>query len=232
MEKTIFVNPMKSCQCSLSRTCYRTLKGSYIGEDRESPEIIAAIIEIAGDFKTYQERCRKQYKGNVIRDAKKSDTKGYITKVFMPAHWALDIYAINHSLETRSGGPMKDSYKATANELRKRFADFKGVPECDNHWQLFFGIFKTGDLKLIAYINLTRIGDLAFYSQILGHGDYLKDGIMYKMHFDILEKLIFPGKDWFEGIKTLMYGGWLSGNEGLKLWKKKTLFEPANLITS
>ena len=104
-----------------------------------------------------------------------------------------------------------------------------GEDEC---YQQMFGVFRhesnryQADVmvnqRLYGYIRLVRYKDLALYSQILGHGDYLRDGIMYLLHRYV------SGRVWDE-VKYIMYGAHVSGTDGLKMWKKRMRFEPYNV---
>ena len=40
--------------------------------------------------------------------------------------------------------------------------------------------------KLIGYVSLERNGELLLYSRIIGHGDHLKNGIMYLILINLL----------------------------------------------
>ena len=81
----------------------------------------------------------------------------------------------------------------------------------------------------MAYISLKRRGDLVMYSQILGHDDYLKRGVMFAMHFSIMSGILKYEDSMFEGMKGILYAGWNSGGAGLLQFKKKTLFKPVDL---
>jgi hypothetical protein len=113
------------------------------------------------------------------------------------------------------------------------------LPECPKHYDIWWGAFenvhghKQGKIqtnqKLIGYIDFRRVGNFAFYSLIMGHGEYLKFGIMYKLHFEIVGWLLGTDSEYTNGIDTLMYAGFNQGGDGLQLWKKKVCFEPCYL---
>ncbi len=137
---------------------------------------------------------------------------------------------------------MPASYRRTIDELGgapTRFVETE-QPTCSEHYGIMWGIFvpelgyMQGSVvtneRLLAYIRLRRIGNFATYSMIIGHGDYLEHGIMYRLHFAIMEWLCQKDNKYTQGLEVLMYAGFYDGNEGLTLWKKKTCFEPAYLV--
>lgn len=79
-----------------------------------------------------------------------------------------------------------------------------------------------GPDDLVGYIKLNRYGELAIYSNILGHGDLLGRGIMPYLHLSVMRFIL----EMDDGIKWLMYAGWNDGLKGLQLWKKKAGFDP------
>ena len=54
---------------------------------------------------------------------------------------------------------------------------------------------------------------------------------MARLHFAIMEWLCLTDNQYAQGLEVLMYAGFYDGNPGLTLWKKKTGFEPAYLVT-
>ena len=220
------------------------LAGRYIGVEQPfAGQIVAAWMNLRNlTYDQYIARAKRRYKGNVLRDARKSDQQGYICKPFVRELFIPDIVAINHSKEERSGGPMKETYLRSVEDMGgapKKPVELK-PPECPVHYDCWWGVFspepgyKQGDVvtdeRLLAYIDLRRVGNFALYSLILGHGDYLKYGIMYRLHFTILEWLCNNKDRYAHGLDHLVYAGYYQGGEGLQLWKKKTLFEPAYLV--
>ena len=132
---------------------------------------------------------------------------------------------------------------------RKSVDDMGGPPEklypvrppaCPVHWTRSWGVFapapghRQGDVvtdeKLVAYVKLKRQGSLVIYSSILGHGDHLGAGIMYRLHFAIVEWLLQAENTLVDGLDLLLYGASQSGNAGLQMWKKRCLFRPAHLV--
>jgi len=114
--------------------------------------------------------------------------------------------------------------------------------DCIYHFKRYFGVFeyiegyKQGEAitnkKLLGYIQLIRVGNLAYYSQILGHGDYLynnnnehgQKAIIKKLHLYMVEYCYN-----LQDLDFLMYTSWQSGTKGLQLWKKVCLFTEKQL---
>jgi len=169
------------------------------------------------------EKIKKRYKGNFLREAKKA-SHNYSVSTFRPSDLSERIEDINKSLSVRCGGPMRPAYDRPADELR--FA-YRNEPRCDcrNHWSVWWGVFASDDADgLMGYIQLKRYGELAYYSTILGHGARMGDGIMPFLHLEIMQVLT---DDSFTGLKWLMYAGWHDGiGKGLNLWKRKAGFDP------
>lgn len=241
---------LSSNTCKRDSNCFsmktemeQKLLGRYIGLNEPiENQIVAAVLDVQQfDFQAYINNFKKKYKGNAFRDAKKATNKGFYCKPFPKELFLPDIVEINHSKEIRCGRPMTAPYRMTLEEMGgapKEHLQFQ-VPTCPHHYEIWWGVFekidgyKQGDIvtneKLLGYILFKRNGSYALYAKILGHGDYLRYGIMYKLHLSILE-WISTEKNLVTDLKTLMYGGYFSGKQGLQLWKKKTLFEPGYLV--
>ncbi|SFH81287.1 hypothetical protein SAMN05192551_103135 [Tindallia magadiensis] len=253
--KTRLIEPfLDSAKCAKDKICLwhqeemkkKLIDKKYISVTEEGvfPEQIQmALINLEefGDFEEYLSESKKKHKGSSVRHAKKSSREGYYCKPFNYSLFIPDIVEINHSKEIRCGRKMSDSYRRSIDELGgapQNFFEFQW-PKCPVHYDLWWGVFEerkgyeqgeviTGE-KLLAYIRLRRNGNYALYGQILGHGDYLNKGIMYYLHFHIMEWLLTSKSSHAMDIQYLCYAGYNQGGDGLKLWKKKTLFTPAYL---
>jgi len=220
----------------LKRDYRKMVEGGYIGIGRPGQEVVA-YIDLHTTYRDYINEVKKYCKGNVIRDARKAD--GYVSHIFEMANYVPDMHEINHSKEVRCGRPMAKNYRRSVEEMggAPRIWKELGRLDCPVHWRRLWGIFKPepgykqGDLvvdeKLLGYISLYRSGNYAQYSMLLGHGDYLKDGIMYCLHFAIMEWLFGDDPD-TDGLDFLWYCNW-GGGPGLKLWKKKAGFKQGRL---
>jgi len=123
-----------------------------------------------------------------------------------------DIYAINTSLGERQGRPMSAGYR----ELNH----FLPLPEyeCSRHAIRTYGVLDVRG-KLVAYLWLYRVGDLALVSSILGHGEHLAKDVMYLLMQGAVEKQATLGG-------YFVYNRADSGTDGLRYFKSKLGFAP------
>ena len=144
-----------------------------------------------------------------------------------------DIHAINTSLPVRQGKPIGAAYQRSVEEMGGYPATYFSPQLGKNelYWSVKFGAFmnhvgwRQGDIvtdkRLVGYITVRRIGDLIFYPSILGHGDFLEDGIMALMHFHILRWCTTAENPHAKSARVLMYTNADPPNEGLRIWKKR-----------
>jgi hypothetical protein len=194
------------------------------------------------DFDEYMARVKTVHKGAAIRQSKKSDRAGFVCKPFAWSNFTPDIVDINTSMDVRSGGEMKPAYRRTVEEMGGPPTRLAPVPEpaCPVHGTTSWGVFeprdghRQGDVvtdeKLLAYIKFKRQGSLGIYTSILGHGDYLGQGIMYRLHYAIMQWLGEHRETTQPDLDYVLYGAVESGAGGLQMWKKRCLFEPALLV--
>jgi hypothetical protein len=194
--------------------------------------------------------CRKVHKGNAVRDAIKAEKRGYYSKFFDYPSYIPDVVAINISTPIRGGRPMTPHYTRTVEEsggYPSRIAPER-VPSQAASWIRMFGLFhkleghKQGEVvsgeQLRAYLSLRRCGCFTFYGAFIGHADHLAEGIMYKMHFDLIGMLIAAREDrtganaslnCLKGIRFIGYGEFYGIRPSMLMWKKRGLFEPVYL---
>jgi hypothetical protein len=252
LEQVVYIDSMHGNPlCATAEDClwYKNqmeekLVGKYIAHGQPfEKQIVAACLPVSElNYHEYIQKIKKQYKGASIRQSKKADREGFVCKPFNYALFVPDIVEINHSKEQRCGRPMTEPYKRSVEELGgEPTAKYSFVqPKCSIHYDLWWGIFqyrhgyKQGmivtDEKLLGYIRLRRNGNYALYAQILGHGDFLKFGIIYRLHLAIMEWISCGGDGLTSELALLIYAGFYSGQHGLQIWKKKLLFSPAFLV--
>jgi hypothetical protein len=128
--------------------------------------------------------------------------------------YADDRFAINVSLERRQGRPMEAGY-------RKRYQPSR-LPDysCARHKIHTYGVLQDDGLR--AYLTLYRVGDLALVSMILGHGDHLRNDVMYLLAAGMVEAHAGEGC-WF------YYNRWDSGTDGLRFYKERIGFREADV---
>jgi len=195
-------------------------------------------------------QCRKVHKGNAVRDAIKAEKLGYYSKFFDLGSYIPDFVAINISAPNRGGQPMTPFYTRTVEECGgypSRIAP-EQIPRQAASWRRMFGLFRkleghrqgevASDEQLLAYMSLRRWGSFSFYGAFIGHADHLDEGIMYKMHFDLIRILMAaredtsgadPSLECLKGIRFIGYTDYYGIRPSLLMWKKRALFEPVCL---
>ncbi|TCO80310.1 hypothetical protein EV699_11588 [Plasticicumulans lactativorans] len=190
-------------------------------------------------FTAWEAHIRKSFsKGERLREKRKAISQGYYVKQYASRLFIPDICDINHSKPERSGGAMRGAYLRSVEEMggapKVRYEVKR--PACPYHWGLTFGTFISDpghmqgsvqvDERLVAYISLRRIGDLVIYSQILGHGDHLKQGVLVLLHHEVIQWVSEQRDDLTRGLRFIMYGGAQNGGEFLFNWKRRSGFTP------
>lgn len=125
-----------------------------------------------------------------------------------------DRHEINTSLDTRQGRPMGEGYLVRRNH--GPLPDYR----CDRHRIHTYGVIAGRHLR--AYLSLYRVGELAMVSMILGHGDYLRDDIMWLLFAGTVE--MQAGQRGF-----FYYNRWDSGLDGLRYYKQHVGFAPSDV---
>ena len=128
-----------------------------------------------------------------------------------------EVYNINTSTLFRQGRIMGEGYRKFP-----KYTEY--TKNCTKHFWEFMGAF-TEDNKLIAYISILSYKELILISQILGHADYLKTGVMNL----ILCQTIYHIVTSYTFAKYIQYGFWNSGGEGLRHFKKSMGFNPMDI---
>ncbi len=127
-----------------------------------------------------------------------------------------DLFVINTSLTERQGRPMTAGYTS-----RRAYGPLSAAQtRCVKHRTHTYGVLTRH--KLVAYMTLHRAGDLAMVSTILGHGDHLRNDIMYLLCAGMIDHQAGKG-----GI--LYYNLHSSGTEGLVYFKERIGFRAADL---
>lgn len=233
--ESVRVDFKTGCGCADSKAIVKPFHDKYV-----LGRILSAWLPVGGTFPDYIAACRKAYKGNSVREYIHCLKEGFWSGLFDYHSFVPDIVEINHSKPVRGGRPMIGHYRDGV-EMKGGYPKEYREPEhpkCPEHWTLWFGVFQPQDgyrqgnvtthKKLVAYTQLKRIGDTLWYNMIIGHGSYLKSGIMYLLHFGTVMNATDPQVDFWDGINGLIYANY-DGDRGKVLWKKKLLFVPRYL---
>lgn len=202
---------------------------------------VPMMIDLAAypDWPSFEAYVKSFGKGQRPRMAARAERNGFYAEPFDWNTYIADIYAINTSKSVRSGGEMSPSYRRTIEEmggLPKVYRD-PPPPQCPLIWDQAWGVFRKEpghrqgevvvDQRLVGYISLRRFGNFAMYSMILGHGDYLNEGVMVLLHLKIVRWLLEQRHEPVAGgLRYLFYGGMQNGTAGLFQWKRLAGFRP------
>lgn len=171
-----------------------------------------AVLRLPASYEEYVSGKTKQSLRTNINKAKKN---GYYCSFFFGTEFFDDIMEINRSSEYRGGRVMED-----------RYTDASLVKEFLNTDPLLFGAF-TSEGKLISYIHVLRINALLITNKILGHSDYLDNGLMYFMISQFVDTAIRMS----EKATYIMYGFFLVGRShaGYQYFKERCGFKGMNI---
>jgi hypothetical protein len=126
-----------------------------------------------------------------------------------------DIYAINTSKSERQGKPMTASYRVRPSPIGRS----KEQP-CPRHRSGYFGVLRDG--RLYAYLGARQVGELTATPTLLGHGDYLDDGIMALLLYETAawhRRVCGSSYVWY-------YYYYSSGTDGMRFFKEKMGYRP------
>jgi hypothetical protein len=155
--------------------------------------------------------------------------------------YVFDLHEIKTSLWFRSGGPVIACWLLRPDDLAMPAETFVAptMPECPTHWTIWWGVFlpEPGHMsgscqtneRLVAYIKLTRCGEVVQYLDIMGHRDHLKSGVMMLMHARIVSWLQTGAEPCSFGVKAIWYGALEHGGPGLVTWKRRAGFFPTRV---
>lgn len=241
-----------------ARALFRRVAGrlgsnEFFGRD-EPPAKEWAYIDLDDypDFDAFVRACRKVHGGNAVRDARKAGERGYAAHFFEPTTFVGDITDIDTSAYERQGVPMAAHYQRTVEERGGFPQEYhpETRPRQAFAWDRHFGLFAPApghrqgnvvvDERLLSYIKLRRLGPFSFYGTILGHADRLREGIMYKLHLDLIEYILNnrrslaegdPDADHsLEGLRFIGYANFFHLSDGLAMWKRRMLFRPGYFL--
>jgi hypothetical protein len=133
---------------------------------------------------------------------------GYTFQSFNPNNEIEAIFEINTSSTERQGREMDESYKQLVAEWPNDEV---------NKW---LGIYsKEG--KLVAYVWTYVVGEMVLINRILGHGDYLKENVMYLLMASVVSTFVNDNQ-----INFIMYDTFGKFENGLVMFKKRIGFKP------
>jgi len=141
--------------------------------------------------------------------SRKAINRKYSFTKIDPNRYIDDIYQINVSKTERQGRKMSESYLVKKEHYEKHT---DGVSA--------YGILDSSG-KLVSYAWVFKLGDVAIINSLLGHADFLNDGIMYLMVSEIVRETMAD-----PSIQYVMYDTYFGALPGLKMFKDKLGFKP------
>jgi hypothetical protein len=142
------------------------------------------------------------------RRVRRAARLGYRASLFDPNERRGELLRIHASIPERQGRPIDAAYldKSPTYEL---------APHREH-----LGIMR--DDIIVAYSELEYAGEIVGTSRIMGHGDYLADGIMFFLVSSIVEhvKTVRPRT------RYIYYDTFFGAGEGLRAFKRNTGFQP------
>lgn len=148
------------------------------------------------------------------RKVRRAQKQGYEFTAINRDDYLADIYEINTSLEERQGREMAERY-------RRPVKPFGPLPDhqCPRHRLCTYGVLKDG--KLVAYAWVYQTGEMFLLSTLLGHGEHMKNGVMFLLIAGVVKDLIESA-----GTRYAVYERHWSGTEGLRFFKEQMGFKP------
>lgn len=206
------------------------LNGDPAFNNRSSGDQESAICVIPESGQDLFAQLKNTHKGNVLREIKKSEDRGFTSQRFNYFNHIEDIVEIHRSKTERGGKKISGFYSANRSKFGPKISKF--LPDeqqvCVFHNLTYWGLFESEEIsntstlkqneKLIGYIRTFRMNDVVWYNMIMGHGDYLKFGVMHKMHTDFLNHLITSSS-------PPLYVNYGAGEVEKNVWKRKALFK-------
>lgn len=171
----------------------------------------AALLPLPATYDAYL-RAVGDKSRNMIR---KPEKNGFRIAPFDKNAYLDDIYAIHTSLDVRQGQPLQPHYR-----LRPH-ASFKGRAAWELVGEEWWGAFSP-EGRLVGYIYLPGTNGEYLTSRIMGHGDFLKFGIMNALVAAVVQK--HAGER-----GHILYGMYEHGTDGLRRFKDSMGFRPVPL---
>lgn len=186
-------------------------------------------------------RERTEKRGRINREIGRAERLGYYVKPFAFAQHVPDVVAIHRSKELRDKRPLKGRYyHLNVEEMggAPKAPVALSPPACPQHNTTHWGVFRREegyrqgsvqtDEQLVGYVELQRQGNAAWYSRIMGHGDHLKNGVMYLLHYRLVAELMTARA--VSPRYLVFYEFTRSDSDHRAHWKSLAMFEPHYLL--
>src|ERR1700746_1321015 len=117
-------------------------------------------------------------------------------------------------------GPLRLTFRVRGQQghaMEKDYLKFRASFPAEKNW-MYLGV-KDNQGRLVAYLDINCVGELAYVGPILGHAAFLHDGIMYLLFAAAVRILMVE-----TSVRYFMYDTYFGGSEGLRLFKKRIRF--------
>lgn len=178
---------------------YKIIKNKTVG---------VCLLKKPESFEAYLGGKERQ---NLRTSRNRSVKNGYTFAAIDVRDYAEGILEINTSKAVRQG-----------HEMNAAYFDKNAVIESSLDKQCF-GVFDGGG-RIIAYCYLIEAGNFLIISRLLGHADYLKEGVMYFMISSCVEKWLTDTL--WQNVEYFFYDTYFGASSGLKKFKFDLGFVP------
>jgi hypothetical protein len=142
------------------------------------------------------------------RRVRRASRLGYTVALFDPNERRDELLAINRSMPERQGRPMDAPYLDSD-------ASYVIAPHLEH-----IGVVKDG--AVVAYSELEYAGEIVGTNRIMGHGDHLRNGIMFLLIAGIVDHVKTTRPD----IRYVFYDMFFGAGDGLRAFKMNAGFRP------
>ena len=168
-----------------------------------------ALQQVPQDRATYDHHASRAMRRNVRTAAK----AGLTFRSIDPLEHVAEILAIHRSTPERQGRPMHPDYLDEA-RVRRYLADTADV----------FGVFDREDI-LRGYLCMRDCGEVVCLERLLGHADFLDQGVMHLLFSGVMDWLI-ARRSIDERARWLHYDMFPGGSPGARVFKHLVGFRP------
>lgn len=186
---------------------YFTRRRSFFFLKNKELSIACLDLNIFNSFESYL-NCFNG-KNSAAYQYRKCKKRGYRFSLINPNSYIKDINEINTSKQMRGGYKMDISYQLPVREFEI------------SHDYIYIGILIKN--KLVAYAYIAKPGDFYVFDQLLGHGDFLNDGIMYMLFLSFFENQYQTSKS---KIPLVTYDTMFNTMSGIFKFKSDLGFQP------
>lgn len=169
-----------------------------------------ALIELPETVEEYVAGDKRRLVRNRGNKALKA---GYSFSRMDPAASLDDVLAVNLSNVKRQGG-----------ELPRRYTDPAEVAAWSRQEGDFFCV-RDKERKVVAYIHGVDLGEVYSLDTVIGHFDYLQDGVVWLLIRETVKECIARRRNG-SSLRYVMYDMYLGALEGLRFFKQQMGFLP------